>query len=423
MHEFQSFCAMIEERFFMFSFGQKKSIYLDYAAATPCSTEVFAEMKPFFEKRFFNPSSASLLSREISSEIQKSRESIAKNLGVRAQEIFFYDGATEANNMLILGAVSAFKREQGIIPHIVASAIEHPSIVETLKSLLKRGEIELDFVPVDSLGRADLKALKNLLKENTALVSIGYVNNETGVVQDLKAISKILRKQRKKQDTLFPFLHSDIVQAINYVDKINPEKLGCDAVTISSGKIYGPKKMAALYRKKSLTIDPIFFGGTQESSYRSGTENVPYIVGFAKALENARKKQKEENERLSHIHKKFTEELSLLFPELIMNTPSLDLCSPHIVNISFPRVAHEEILFRLEESGYICSMKSACKSGEEGDSHVILAIRGENENHLPTGSLRISFGKDTVWKDLENFLKDLSEIIKLIEDTHQRFLP
>ena len=376
---------------------------MDYASGTPIDKKVLKKMTPYFSEQFFNAGSIYQEGFDVRDILQNARIKISKFLCVRPQEIIFTDGGTEANNLVLRGLVSRWKKDnKGGIPHIITSEIEHASILETCKDLESKNLAEITYISVDGQGSLNLKELKESFKDNTILVSISYVNGEIGVIQDIRTIAKTIRHYRKHHKTHLPYFHTDAVQAVNYLD-INVQKLGVDFMTINGSKIYGPKKIAALYKKTNIKIDSIITGGSQEFGLRSGTENIPYIVGFSEAILLLTVSMQElEFERLQVLQNFFQE---LLVKKMTINFVINGMHSeriPNIINISIPDLSSEEIVLRLDAVGVKTSVKSACKSGEEGDSHVIRALRDTN-----TQSIRFSFGRDTTKKDVEYVVQQL----------------
>lgn len=397
-----------------------ESIYMDFASATPLSHEVYSSMQPYLTKSFFNSSALYQASRELKNDIEETRKEIAHTLGTQKDLIYFVDGATEGNNLAILGVVRKWQQKNPHShPHIITTAIEHASVLSVFKHLEVSGDVEVTYLSVNEYGLINEKEFKNSLKENTILVSIGYVNGEIGVIQDLKAIMKIVRHHRKHQKTIYPYVHSDAVQAVNYCSDITLNSLGIDMMVINAAKIYGPKKIAVLALKSEIDLEPLVYGGNQERKLRSGTEDVSRIIAMGIALREARLLQASEYERLQPIAHFFREEIKRIFPDISMN--SFPEGSPHIVNLSFPNLSHEEIMLRLDAEGVMCSVKSACKAGEDGDSHVIIALRENREG--PTGSLRFSFGRTTTKEHVEKVVVILVPIIRNMKQSYENFYP
>ena len=399
-------------------FKRKKSIYLDYASGTPLDREVFLSMKPYFKKKFHNPGALYKEGIVAQKAIEISREHVSDALGSHKQEIFFVDGGTEANNLALIGTIRAWQKQfPEKVAHIITSEIEHVSVIQTCKFLEKEGVL-VDYLKVNEQGSIFIQDLKQSITENTVIISIAYVNGEIGVIQDLRGIMKTIRYIRKKNKNVYPYMHTDAVQAVNYISTIGVCQLGIDLMTISGSKIYGPKKIAVLFIKKGTLICSVTYGGNQEYGIRSGTENVPYIVGMASSLVKSRNLQKTENARLGILREYMFRQLHHCFDDLIINA-EVGECVPNIVNISFKNLSHEEIVLRLDAKGVMCSVKSACKSGEDGDSHVIRAIRADGEN---TGSVRFSFGRLTQRRDIDYVITTLKNIFETMDEVRKKYM-
>ncbi len=400
----------------MFKKHQKKEIFLDYASGTPIDSEVFSAMKPYFTDVFYNPSAIYSGGVVVRERLYEARKKVADVLKARPQEIIFTDGGTEANNLAIFGVVSAWQEQNPTTtPHVITSLIEHSSVLEACKSLEHNG-CEVSYISVDEQGRVNLQELKESIKENTVLVSVGYVNGEIGVIQDVKAIAKTVRHYRKHHDSIYPYFHTDAVQAVNYLPVTVPQ-LGIDLMTINGSKIYGPKKIAILYVKTGTDIKPMIVGGDQEMNMRAGTENIPYIVGMEAALEKTSALLESENERLTAIQSQTIKLIKEQIPNAIINGEESDRI-PNIINISIPKLSSEEIVLRLDAKGIKASVKSACKSGEDGDSHVIQAIATGNR---PTSSIRLSMGRNTSQKEMNKVIQSLAEIVQNMTETYEKY--
>ena len=388
-----------------------KNIYLDNAATTPMRKEVLDEMLPFFDKKFGNPSSFHSPGKVAKDAIESARETIAKILNCRIREVIFTAGGTESDNLAILGVARA-NRDKG--RHVITSKIEHPAVLESCKKLEKEG-FEITYLPVGKDGIIKLDELKRALRKDTILVSIMYANNEIGTIQPLAEIAKIIRNSRQTTDNgrqLIPYFHTDACQAAGALE-FDVKKLGIDMLTFNGSKIYGPKGIGALYVGKGIKMEPIIFGGGQESGLRGGTENVPAIIGLAKALELAQAEKNQENKRLTALRDYFIKKLldSIKGAEL-NGDPGNRL--PNNINISIPRVEGEAMVLYLDSKGIYCSTGSACSSNSLKPSHVLLAIGRSHE--LAHNSLRFTLGKDTSKKDVEYVLRVLPGIVKKLSE-------
>lgn len=399
-----------------------KQIYLDYAATTPTDPEVFEKMKFFFEndsQDFGNPSSLHYFGQRAQGALDFSRQKIAQTIGANFREIIFTSSATEANNLIIRGVIDAvennFKNSaRNILPKIIVSSVEHPSVLETVKGLESRKMAEAAYLPVDKNGLVDLSVLEKELNENVVLVSVMAVNNEIGTVEPIEKIAKLIGDYRKsKQDNKeikYPLFHCDATQAFNLFD-LNVIKSGVDLMTFSSHKIYGPKGAAAAYIKggadKAYFIKPITTGGGQEYGLRAGTENIPAIVGFAYAAEKSFMLFKKEKERLDKISKSFIEEVKKEFPEAEINGFSENK-SPHIVNLYFPH--NKNIGISLDLMGISASAGSACAQRIEKPSHVLKAM-GFSDDRI-SQSIRFSFGRFFSQDDIRQSVEKISQALK-----------
>lgn len=409
----------------MIFFNKKeKRIYLDYISSTPVSNEVFEAMKPYWNENFGNAGEKHKLGREAKITLEQAHENVAKILNANVREIIFTSGGTESNNLAILGFFNFIKSKTGTLNgyHAITSEIEHSSVLETFKYLEKEG-LEVSYIKVNEDGLVDLKEIKEKVKERTLMISIMFVNNEIGTIQSIEEISKIIKKEKRgrKNSAIFspqnsglefPIFHTDASQAPLFLN-LNVQKLGVDMLTIDGQKMYGPKGVGALFIKKEIPIQPISFGGKQEHGLRAGTENVPLIVGFSKALEIAQKEKETLSKKISNLQNYFIDEVLRNIPNSKLNG-TREQRTPNNINISFENVDHEFLAVQLDEKGIFCSTKSACLNDKNKDSYVLNAI---NRNSKKTGAIRFSLGKETAKKDLDYVLKIL---IKLIKDQRSK---
>jgi cysteine desulfurase len=328
-------------------------------------------------------------------------------LNAHDREIVFTSGGTESNNFAIFGLVNTLRKEGKKYSdmHFVTTNIEHSSISKCLKELENRGA-KIDYLKVDEFGIINSKDLRDLIKTETVLVSIGYANSELGVIQPIREIIKEIRHYRKENRCKTPYLHIDASQAALYLN-MNVEELGVDLVTLDAQKMYGPKGIGVLYIRDGVFVDPIIFGGGQEGGKRSGTENVPLIVGFAKTIELANKNREKENKRLVIIRDYFFQEIVKIIPEVLINGHREERLSNNI-NISIPGYDGEMLVLRLDEKGIICSSSSACASGS-GKSEIVEKI--SNDEARAKSTLRFSLGKTTKFSDIKKLLKILKRIV------------
>jgi len=418
----------------------KKGIYLDYAGATPVDKAVLKEMYKFDGKFFANPSSIHYLGVLAHNLLEESRSKIAKLINAHSDEIIFTSSGTESDALAILGLVYNLSKpglDEKNIPHIVTTNIEHPAILENCRLLEKRKEAEVTYIEPDENGLINPKDIKNAIKENTVLVSVMYANNEIGTIEPIQEIAKEIRHFRKTKsipgmdknsvhtgDGLplnFPVFHTDACQAINYLDISNIEKLGVDMMSFNSSKIYGPKGVGILFKKRGLEISPVYGGGEQEFGLRSGTENVVNIAGFSKALEVTEKIKNKEVERLTKIRNYAVEKILELKGktgyEIILNG-SLEVRLPNNINISVKGISSELLVIELDAMGIYVSEKSACQSEKSGGSYVIKAIRNAERGKASlsisdddSGSIRISLGRYTTKKDMNHLVSSFKKIL------------
>lgn len=362
-----------------------KKIYLDYAATTPTDVKVVEKLLPYFSDKFGNPSSLHAFGKEVKNDIKEARKVVAKALNVQANKIIFTSGGTESINLGIRGVVSKGD-------HIITSKIEHAAVLQTCKYLEGKG-IKVTYLKVNSKGIIDLNDLEKSIRKDTKLITIQYANNEIGSIQPIEKIKKIAKKHNI-------LLHIDASQAINYCDIVDT-----DLLSFSGSKIYGPKGIGVLMSK--VKVNPIVFGGSQEDGIRSGTENVPGIIGISKALEIVGKKKESEVDRLIKLKKYFIKELKK-FDNIKING-SIENSLPNIINVSFVGLEAESILLHLSQQGIFVSSGSACSSNKIGISHVLKAINCNKEEAI--GSIRFSFGRFTTKIDLQIVISKLKIII------------
>lgn len=384
-------------------------IYMDHAATTPTRADVLDIMLPYFGDECGNPSSLYSSGRKSHIAIEKSRQNIADILGVEKDEIIFTASGTESDNLAILG-IARVNREYG--NHILISSIEHKAIIEPAKQLEKEGFV-IEYIPVDNDGVINVEYVVSRITDKTILISVMYANNEIGTVQPIKELAEAIKEFRNSitynlQPKTFPILHTDACQAAGYLP-IDVKSLGVDSLTLNGSKIYGPKGIGILYKNKNIKIEPIIFGGGQERSLRSGTENLPAIIGFDFALARVEERREKEFLRLTELRNYFIEGLRKNIPDLVLNGhPTSRL--PNNIHISIPQVEGESMLLMLDEAGIQASTGSACSASDLQVSHVLMAIK--QDVSLMHGSLRFSFGEDTMKEDCDYVISSLFSIVK-----------
>jgi len=383
-------------------------IYLDYASTTPIDPKIFGAMLPFLKENYGNASSVHSLGQKSQIAIERARKRIANFLGCAPEEIIFTGSATEANNLAIFGLLESFIKQNKNI-HIITTKIEHKAILEPCKKLEKSG-VEVTYLSVDESGKILVSDLAKSIKDNTALVSIMYANNELGTVQPIVEIGEFLKnvnRIKEKSGLQKIYFHTDAVQAANWLP-CRVEKLGADLLTLSAHKIYGPKGIGILYVKSGIKISPQILGGGQEQGLRSGTENVAGIVGFGQAVEEI-KKQKGKIRKIKGLH-------DIIIKTILQNIPDVELNGsvkaslPNIVNFSFKGAEGEAIAVLLDQKGVFVSTGSACAAKSLESSHVLLAL-GKKEEDAHT-SVRFSLGRHTTDKEVKYFLKTLQQVVE-----------
>lgn len=382
-----------------------RSIYLDNAATTPLYSKVIKAMSPYFLDKFGNPSSSHKFGNDAKIALNNARDKVGLFLGCEAEEIIFTSSATEANNLAILGFC---RRAKKIMPdkklNIIVSAIEHDAVLKPARELEREG-FELRIIKPNSEGFILARDVENKIDENTILVSVMYVNNETGVIQPILEIAELIRKIRRINDSALPMFHSDAVQAANFLDcKI--ENLGVDFLTLSSHKIYGPKGAGILYMRKKLSVDPIIFGGGQEFRFRSGTENIPAIIGFSEAISLIdRKNNKKIEELRDYLEKKVLESI---LGVMVVGKEANRL--PNISCFLFEGIEGEGIALSLSEKGIFVSTGSACSSNSLSPSHVLISMGFSHEE--AHGSIRFSLGSYNTKGEINTAVRILKKVVK-----------
>src|SRR3989344_1286944 len=401
-------------------------IYLDYAASTPVDKDVAEAMKPYFTENFGNPGSTHYFGQKAQAAIDNSREVVAKSIGAKFNEVIFTGSATEANNLALRGVLKAASVPR---PRVIVSVMKQSSVLDAAKFLAasfqeaslapkRRGKegVEVIYLPVCKEGFVDIESLKKRLTKNTVLVSVIYASNEIGAIQPINAIGKIIKDFRG--NNIYPLFHTDAVQAFQFLG-CDVNRLGIDSMTLSSQKIYGPKGVGALSIRglevrevnKPTKLQPIITGGGQEYWLRSGTENVPAIVGFGKAVELIQKNKNKEAKRIKGLRDYFWRKLRAAKPELELNGPSISspLRLPNNLSIYFPGVNSQDLLIKFDLNGVSLSAGSACSARSTKASHVIEALNmGEDRAR---SSLRVSLGRPTNKKDIDTALKLVINLI------------
>jgi len=383
-----------------------KNIYLDYASTTYVDRGVLKKMLPFFSNFFGNPSSLHMAGRTNKKAIDMARAGIASILKARREEIIFTGSGTESDNLAVIGTALANSK---FGKHIIISKIEHKAVLEAAKKLEKQG-FEVTYLNVDQDGLVKLTELKKSLRKDTVLVSIQYANNEIGTIQDISEISKIIKLFKKEKR--FPLFHTDACQAAGALS-LDVNKLGVDLMTFNGSKIYGPKGVGCLYVKIDTKIEPLIVGGGQEMGLRSGTENVPFIVGLSEALKLADKIRIKENKRQMQLRDYFVKNIMKSVDGVILNGHPKNRL-PNNINISVKGIEGESLVLMLDHYGIYCSTGSACSSFDLVPSHVLAAVGLSAE--LAQGSIRITLGRDTSKEKINYVLKILPVVVKKLRE-------
>lgn len=375
----------------------KKIIYMDNAATTPVKPEVLDAMLPYFTEKFGNPSSIYSISSQNKKDITTARETIAKAINTDTANIYFTAGGSESDNWALKATAEAYA-DKG--RHIITSKIEHHAILHTCDYLEKRG-YEITYIDVDENGIVDLKQLEEAIRPDTILISIMFANNEIGTIEPIAEIGKIA----KEHGVLF---HTDAVQAFTQVP-IDVEEMNIDMLSVSGHKINGPKGIGFLYIRKGVKIRSFVHGGAQERSRRAGTENVPGIIGLAKATEIAVGNMKERTAKEIEVRNHIIERVMNEIPYTRLNGDR-ERRLPNNINFSFRFIEGESMLIMLDSFGICASSGSACTSGALDPSHVLLAIGLPHE--IAHGSLRLTISEDTTMEDADFVVDKLKGIVE-----------
>ncbi|MCX6756028.1 MAG: cysteine desulfurase family protein [Candidatus Nomurabacteria bacterium] len=438
---------------------RKRKIYLDYASMTPVDKKVVNLVHEVSKKATDNPNaihSGGVFARSI---VEDARKSVAKSINAQSDEIFFLGSGTESDALAILGVVRNLNKKD-FLPHIVTTNIEHSAVLENCRLLEERSEAEVTYVNVEENGIVDPKKIREAIKGNTVLVSVMYANNEIGTIQPIREIAKEIRHYKKHNGNMhelfalypqagsdathnsciFPLLHTDAAQAMNYLDTDNVDRLGVDMMSFNSTKIYGPKGVAVLYKKRGIELSPLYAGGGQEGGLRSGTENVAAIAGMALALKNTNRIKDIEYSRLTKLRDYAIGEILRLSEKsgykIILNG-DIENRLPNNINITVEGISSELLVIELDAKGVAVSERSACSADSDDGSHVIRAIRNVDEKNLQNSlkispalpasglrhgskfsnnfsdldSVRITLGRETKKSDLDYLISTLENIL------------
>ncbi|MBE7056122.1 MAG: tRNA (guanosine(37)-N1)-methyltransferase TrmD [Ruminococcaceae bacterium] len=376
-------------------------IYLDNSATTRQLPFVTEEMQRVSHYLYGNPSSLHNLGMNSEKELRGARKSFAEIIGADEKEIYFTSGGSESNNWAIRGVLEAYPRFKG---KIIVSAGEHASVLETVAYLKKQGR-QVDLLPLTKSGTPDLEALSKLVDSDTALVSVLHVNSETGAISDIAEIAKICKAANPEV-----ILHADCVQSFGKIP-VEPKKWGIDMISVSGHKIHGPRGTGFLYVRKGLKINPLIYGGGQESGLRSGTENVPAICGMKKAAEFMSSKMEENYSHVSELNAYVRNYISENIPKGVIVSDE-KVSSPYVLNVAFPGIGAEVLLHSLETQEVYVSVGSACSSHKKNRSHVLMAMGYPIQTI--DGAIRISFSCTNTMIEVKRGCEALQECVRVL---------
>lgn len=379
----------------------KRKVYLDHSATTYVRKEVIEAMMPYFSDIYGNASSFHQYGQESKKALTQSRETFAKLINAEySDEIIFTSCGTESDNIAIKGVLPANHGR-----HIITTQIEHHAILYTCQYLEKKG-YKVDYLSTDSAGKVNLQEIKNIITDETVIISIMHANNEIGTIEPIAEIGQMLREINKtrKNPVLF---HTDAVQTAGKI-KLDVQKLGVDLLSVSAHKFYGPKGVGALYVKKGTKIEPLFQGGHHENNLKPGTENIAGIVGMTKALELANNEISEENQKIYGLRNKLKDGILSKIPEITINTNTSESVS-NVLSVSFNYIEGESLLLMLDMEGIAVSTGSACASGSTEPSHVLKAIGASPL--ASQGTIRFSLGKQNTAEDIDYVLEVLPRVV------------
>jgi cysteine desulfurase len=375
-----------------------KSIYMDHAATTAVDPRVVQAMLPYFTEKYGNASSVHSFGHEAHEALENARKKVADILGADREEVIFTSCGTESDNLAIRGAAFAQQKRGN---HIITSPVEHHAVGHTCEQLRQRFGFEVTYVPVDKYGRVDPDVVGRAITDRTVLITIMYANNEVGTIQPIAEIGRLARAKG------IPF-HTDAVQAGGTLD-LNVNNLNVDLVSLSAHKFYGPKGVGILYQRRGTPLLPMQTGGGHERGRRAGTENIPYIVGLAAALELAHQNRESNNARIAGLRDRLIAGVLSSIPDAYLTGHPTDRL-PNSASFAFRGIEGEAILLSLDLMGVAASSGSACTSGSTEPSHVLTSMG------LPTGichgSLRLTLGNENTQQDVDYVLSVLPDIVR-----------
>jgi cysteine desulfurase len=375
-------------------------VYLDYAATTPVDERVLASMLPYFTQNFGNPSSIHFYGQQAEAALEDAREQVANILGCQNQEVIFTSCGSESDNLALRGAALAGRKLRSA-NHILISPVEHHAVSRTAQQLASLIGFEVEYLPVDNAGKVSPGDVAARLREDTALVSVIYANNEIGTINPVAEIGAICRARG------VPF-HTDAMQAGGYLP-VNVHSLNVDLLSLGAHKFYGPKGVGVLYARRGVPLEAAQTGGAQEFGYRAGTQNVPYIVGLARAFELAQLERGERNAHLQALRDHLIGAVLEAVPDAKLSGHPSDRLPNH-ASFVFKQVDGNQLLMLLDMAGFACSSGSACKTGNPEPSEVLIAIGLEPSWAL--GSLRVTLGTHTTAEEIEKFVSALPGLVE-----------
>ena len=375
-----------------------KNVYMDYAATTPLDPRILEVMKPYFSKKFGNTMSLHSSGREAKKALEESRETIAKFMNAKSNEIIFTGSATESDNLAIKGIAFANK-EKG--KHIITSAIEHHAVLESCEWLEKQG-FEITYLPVDNYGLVNLEKLKSSIRKDTILVSIMHANNEIGTIEPIEEIGKICRENGI-------YFHTDAVQTFGKIP-IDVNKMNVDLLSASAHKFYGPKGVGLLYIREGVNVEPLLHGGGHENGLRSSTVNIPGIVGMAEAVRIRKKEMNSEEKKLTRLRNLLIKNVLKIENSHLNGHPTKRLANN--ANFWFAFIEGEALITQLDMYGIEASTGSACSSESLEPSHVLMAIGLKHQE--AHGSLRLSLGKQNTKADINYVSRTLPKVVNTL---------
>ncbi|QZT34382.1 cysteine desulfurase [Caldalkalibacillus thermarum TA2.A1] len=384
-------------------------VYLDHAATTPLDPQVWQAMKPYCLDVFGNPNSLHLFGDEADEAVQQAKGDILHLLGAKQGKIVLTSGGTEANNLALMGIAQTYKHQGR---HMVISAIEHDSVLSTCASLAKQG-FTIHYVPADRTGRVRLDELEQALTEETILVSVMHANNETGVIQPIEDIGRLLQAKRLKQGTKTPFFHCDAVQTVGKIP-IQVDEWNIDLLSFSAHKFYSPKGVGGLYVQKGIRLSPLLHGGGQEYGWRSGTQNVPGLIGAACALKQCQAHHDQDWQHYTALNHMMRETLESL-PGIHL-TVSAAYALPTHIHFRCERIEGQALMQELSKRGVAVSTSSACHARHWAPSHVMLAMGFSDEQAKQ--AVRISLGRNITKEDIHYVLNQIEDIVRTFRNSY-----